>query len=287
MILLIGTDADQTLIHFIKFLRRKKAKYVFLDQKYLLQDIDLLDNALRIKDKTYCYQDFSGVLNRMAAPAEGQDLHIRYEQTMSYLFNILTCKLKNVFNDSYAGVTNDSKIFQLSLLKLNHIKKPEHIVLCNKDVVSNLPKSYKSCIVKSLSSIRSEVVEFHANKKKYFQDKSSEPVLFQKTITGPNIRVHVVIDKAFAVKIKSSTIDYRYDSSGNRTFSNYTLEDEIAKECIDIASQLNLKFTGIDLIKNETGYYILEANPSPGWSYFEESVDGEEVSEKLYKELSR
>lgn len=284
MILIIGCDDDPTVNYFIKFLHDMNEKFVFLNQKYIGNGCEIGFENLIIDNKKYEYGEFTGVLNRLASADRDGIKDIKHHNAISHLFGLLSFKFKNVFNRPYAGFSNDSKLFQLSLLDLNHIKIPSNKVISyDKERSCQIDEKM---IVKSLSSIRSEVVAFHSNKEKYFTDKSYEPVLFQEKIEGYNVRVHVVLDEAYSVKITSETVDYRYSEEG-ANFVSYELDRKISQECIKIANSLELRFAGIDLIKQNDSYYILEVNPSPGWSYFECKIGGQDISSKLLKELKK
>lgn len=288
MILLVGTEEDRMLVYFAKFLAKINKKFLFFNQKYILLGNDILNSGLRIKGEKYSYRDFSGVLNRCTFPDpdELSKVSPRYKTAISCLFNILSYRFQNVLNPAYLGISNDSKMFQLSLLKLNIIKKVDYLILAKTDVKQAISTRLgNETIVKSLSSIRSEVVQYEGNEEKYFLKKSDEPVLFQKLIQGDNIRVHVIVDQCFAVIITSSAVDYRYGETAPK-FEKYKLPKSISEECIDISKQMQLKFCGIDLIKKGNEYYILEVNPAPGWTYFEEPTGASDMSSKLAKELA-
>lgn len=44
---------------------------------------------------------------------------------------------------------------------------------------------------------------------------------------------------------------------------------ELEQKCIAISRYLGLNFAGIDLIDQDGEYFFLEANPSPGFSFYE------------------
>lgn len=105
-------------------------------------------------------------------------------------------------------------------------------------------------VVKSLSSIRSIAVEYESNKHLFKGANHNEPVLFQELIEGDNIRVHVVEDECFPIKILAKKLDYRYDEGPNRSFHTCNIPNNIVEECLKIAKKHKLRFCGIDLIHN-------------------------------------
>ena len=88
-----------------------------------------------------------------------------------------------------------------------------------------------------------------------------------------------------AVAIRSSDIDYRY--SADTYFRPYCLPRAIRHSCLEICARFGLIFAGIDLIYADESFYFLEANPSPGYDYFEKAVGSEVISAALYAVLTR
>jgi glutathione synthase/RimK-type ligase-like ATP-grasp enzyme len=159
----------------------------------------------------------------------------------------------------------------------------------DKSISKILEPSNTSYIFKSLSSIRSIVSEFKLSKsissnrhtKKFL---SYEPVLFQETIHGENIRAHVIKKKVIAIRIKSQRIDYRYDDS-QRKFELIELPKKISDECVILSEQAQLPFCGIDLIVYNGQYFLLEINPSPGYVFFENEIKDKCISHALTEAL--
>ena len=60
----------------------------------------------------------------------------------------------------------------------------------------------------------------------------------------------------------------------------FDLPDWLEKECVNISQQLQIPFSGIDLIKKKQSYYLLEVNPAPGYAYFD--IDGS-ISRALHE----
>jgi hypothetical protein len=294
MILLIGTDQDPTMCYFKQFLMDKNIKHVFLNQILLLnRKIKLLSNYLLINDDKYLYQDFSGALNRMSFINYGNISNqiikdsLQYDSFLGYL---IYYELKNVLNVNLYSISNDSKLFQLDLISgvIKYIKIPDYVVIKNhfiKDCL-HINSNYKRHVVKSLSSIRSIVKEFESNTDVFNLSKSTEPVLFQQFIDGINIRVHVIDEYIYPIVIFSDSIDYRYENNINK-FEETKIPNIIEKDCVAISKHLGLRFAGVDLLlTKDNEYFVLEVNPSPGYSYFEEQVNSKFISEKLVEVLS-
>ena len=285
MILVIGTDIDPTSIYFIKKLKAKNIDFLFFNMKNLYSNTKLYNEYFIYNSKKYYYNSFSGVLNR----ASGTDINAiktpeKYWRAIALeqlLYSFLNCKFTNVLNRCFYGISNNFKLLQISSLDLKLVKIPKYKILSNVNIEQSLKEDNVEYVVKSQSGIRS-IAQKH-NKDIFPESESTEPVLFQELIIGDNIRVHVVSGKCFPIRIKSDQIDYRYSTSTH--FSVINIPDKIAQECILISKKLNLLFTGIDLIQQEKDFFLLEANPMPGWSYFEKEVKYDSISLRLIEIL--
>ena len=75
-------------------------------------------------------------------------------------------------------------------------------------------------------------------------------------------------NKLFAKQSTSkANVDYRYD----KDFFNLIdvdLDENISSLCLNISKEEDNELLGIDFIKTNSGYVVLEANPSPGWSAY-------------------
>ncbi len=100
------------------------------------------------------------------------------------------------------------------------------------------------------------------------------PTQFQRHIPGEDYRVHVVGDAVFASHIITTVDDYRYASKqkGSTMIEAARLPDEIAERCVRTAHSMRLWVAGIDLRRTPEGeWYCFEVNPSPGFTFFQES----------------
>jgi glutathione synthase/RimK-type ligase-like ATP-grasp enzyme len=131
-------------------------------------------------------------------------------------------------------------------------------------------------IYKSVSGIRSIVRRFDARQAERLPLLRHGPAQFQQRIKGNDIRVHVVADRIFATRIETPSIDYRYAASDGQSIIMRPTElpAEIAQRCIELTRQLGLLLAGIDLKETADGeYFCFEANPSPGFLFFERATD--------------
>lgn len=287
MILLIGSNSNPTVLHYLNYLNLNKVEYLYLNQMFLSGYLFYKDHLI-YKSRTYYYSEFSGVLNKISAISKSFYSEQDYSNAVvvnRFIHMLLQYEFKKVLNRQIYSYSNESKLLQLSMANTEHIKIPKNIVLSNFSALDEdaraIINNAAPLVVKSLSGQRS-IVNTYSQNDELFTGKSVEPVLFQSFISGYNVRVHVVDDWCFAIKIESDSVDYRYNNTTQKnSFTIYDLPEKIKLECIKIAKQMNLLFSGIDLICSDGEYFLLEVNPSPGWGYFEQIIGRDDITRKL------
>lgn len=269
MILIIGLSTDPIILYFYNSLKHTKLPFAFINQAEIGSNIYISHDYIYSKAEDWRIQhsDVQAVFNRLVASPN--EYILEHARQLELLFYLLEYIYPNVLNRPMACASNFSKPTQLSMLKLQHISLPDSTVLSG----TYIPKE-PNMIYKSISSYRSIV-------KPLIRDKRvvREPVLFQKRCDGYNVRVHCLSDMVTATKITADNIDYRY--SNYKLSFGYNLPDKIKQECLEIKQQLLLEFTGIDLIKNRNNWQILEANPAPGYAFFEADDENKNITNML------
>ena len=104
-------------------------------------------------------------------------------------------------------------------------------------------------------------------------------------VTGPDVRVHVVGDLAFAERIDfTGGVDARYSPRATRQFRAVDLPDDIRGRCLDLVARSGLWIVGIDfkLDRESSEYVALEANPTPGYDVYDYRLGGR-ISEALLR----
>ena len=142
-------------------------------------------------------------------------------------------------------------------------------------------------IYKSASGVRSIVRELDAEARGRLDRLRHCPTLFQRRLRGSNVRVHVVGQEVYATEIDAEVVDYRYASrqGGHAELRPTTLEPRTRERCLRASQVLGLPFVGLDLMLEEDGQtYCFEANPSPGYSFFEDAT-GQDISGALARLL--
>ena len=89
--------------------------------------------------------------------------------------------------------------------------------------------------------------------------------------------------RLFATEVLSDGADYRYAERENkqRTMRAVELEPGLQIRCLNLAKELGLSLSGIDLRRTPDGaYYCFEVNTSPGFTFFE-NYTGQRIGDAL------
>lgn len=169
---------------------------------------------------------------------------------------------------------NESKLYQIN----NSLRKASqhcpsvslgvsYVIKGTKQL--SILKQNQSHIVKSLSGVRSVVVDENDYKQWCTNNVNNIPVLFQEKADGNDLRVHVINKQIFAKRSNSKeNIDYRYDTNFFKLSDVESLDEKLVDFCLSVAHEEDNHLLGIDFIQTNSGYVVLEANPSPGWSAY-------------------
>jgi glutathione synthase/RimK-type ligase-like ATP-grasp enzyme len=103
-------------------------------------------------------------------------------------------------------------------------------------------------------------------------DDRSGPVHLQRFVRGDDVRVHVIGEEIVATKIVSDALDYRVDPSA--TFQECTIPVDIEDLLRKATRNFGLALAGWDLKVSRDECWALEANPMPGYSYYDARLDG-------------
>jgi hypothetical protein len=194
-----------------------------------------------------------------------------------------------VVNRLGAMASNNSKPYQLQLIREQGFAIPETLITNDPDVVRTFLDQCNRLVYKSISGERS-VVQPLRDEDLYRLDHIRWcPTLFQEFIEGTEIRAHVVGTEVLATAITTEATDYRYAASQGHddpTLEAVRLPDELADKCVRLCEALGLAFAGIDLrITPNHQVYCLEVNPSPAFSYYEAHT-GQPIAHILASYLS-
>jgi glutathione synthase/RimK-type ligase-like ATP-grasp enzyme len=303
MILLWGLSADPPLASVRTALSRAGEPVIFLDQQDALRyrlalTVDGgMRGTLRMSRQTIDLAAISAVYVRpydvrQTEALQGKqsgdrdfDRALAFEDALSGWLD-MTPSL--VVNRPSAMASNNSKPYQTELIRAAGFDVPDTLVTTDSAAVLSFWNKHGTVIYKSVSGIRSIVTRLRPEHREKFPDVSHCPTQFQEYIEGTDIRIHVVGDEVFGCEILSDADDYRYPSrqSAGLQVRSWHVPDDLVGRCRRLATALDLAVTGIDLRRTPAGrFYCFEANPSPGFSFYEEAT-GQPVGEAIARLLS-
>lgn len=114
-------------------------------------------------------------------------------------------------------------------------------------------------------------------------DERQGPVHLQELVPGDDVRAHTIGASVVAALIRSDATDYRTDADAE--FEPYELPEDLARKLCTAARALGLDFAGWDLRVDGDDHWVLEANPMPGYHYYDRALGGS-VTEALVAHLS-
>jgi glutathione synthase/RimK-type ligase-like ATP-grasp enzyme len=295
MILLWGSMEDEPLSMARAALERAGADFLFLDHRRIFASEIDWDCGAGTGGRCTVTQggaeiDLSGVraayvrgssffdYEEMQDRPLGDPLAIKASGFEGQLMAFLDASDALVINRSDPSATNNSKPYQLTVIRQAGLGIPETFVTNDSRAVRRFLSANPDCIYKSISGIRSIVRRVSDAQRGFMDDVGWCPTLFQRVVPGTNYRAHVVGEEVLAVRLESNELDYRY---GSTTMVAAELPADVAAKCRRLSSMLGLHFSGIDLMRTpQDEWYCFEVNTSPGYSYFERG-SGQPISAAL------
>jgi glutathione synthase/RimK-type ligase-like ATP-grasp enzyme len=303
-VLVWGITADRPLELVYSSLKRQRARCLFLDQKSVLQSkVNLtfdghlqgslhtpawsaeLESVTAVYLRPYDVRRITDIRDQRASGA-GFRRAAQFE-------DILLCWIEMtpalVVNRPSAMSSNNSKPYQLQLIRSVGFEVPETLVTTDPQAVIEFWERHGSVIYKSVSGVRSIVTRLGPNHLGRIQDIAHCPTQFQRYIEGTDVRVHVVGDEIFCCEISSTADDYRYPRPQDATLAVHCckIPENVESLCRKLANSMNLAVAGIDLRRTASGnWYCFEVNPSPGFTFYEEAT-GQPIGEAIASLLIR
>ncbi len=280
-IVIIACEGDGTASYFQNFVRQSgyPVETVYLEDRVLVSEF-----IRDIQINTY-QRNYPGIYYRGGSTDDS-----KFNEIMGVMHDLLTFYPGVVINRPSRLPLNYSKPLQMSAINSSKspvIKAIPTFLTNLRDEITKFP--VEETIVKSISGMRSKVVDLTDQRLQHKKDFFDCPVQLQPKLQGINIRAHVCSEAVYAVRIHTDSVDYRY---GEELSMNLVeLPQPIVSWCVQSAKREGLEFAGIDLLYQEKNdnYWCFEINPMPGYSYFEQYVidSGEEpvISKWLLQRL--
>lgn len=284
-----------------RILRREGVAHAYLDQRAIL-DTELtlscgeaIGGVLRVGGDSLRLEHVKAVYARPydlemlrpvadAGPESGEFRHASAIQQALSIWLDLTPAL--VLNRPREMALNYSKPYQAALIEAAGFAIPETLLTTDPAAARGFRESHASVIYKSVSALRSIVTQLRPEEEERLQGVVWCPTQFQRRITGPEVRVHVIGDKLFASEIVSNADDYRYAplSGDSLEIRSYDLPAECAAKCHAVVQAMGYLIAGIDLRCENGTWYCFEVNPSPGFIYYQEQT-GQPIDEAVARLL--
>jgi RimK-like ATP-grasp domain len=288
VILLCGIPSETPLRMVADHLETLGLRYTWFNQRRT-QDYALdwevvageVRGELRLGGELHRLEDIIGVyvrlmddriLPELAGEPEGSPARIRCRAVHDALFNWYEITPTRVVNPAEPQGSNSSKPYQAQLIARHGFWLPETLITNEPDLVRQFQREHGEVVFKSISGVRSIVRRMDDDDLRRLERIRWCPVQFQAFVPGVDIRVHTIGKQAFATEIRSDVVDYRYahQQDGRTVLQATELPEDVIDACLDLAADLRLPFTGIDLKVTPDGrVFCFEVNPSPAYSYFE------------------
>ncbi|WP_165390761.1 ATP-grasp domain-containing protein [Pseudoduganella lutea] len=295
MILLAGIPSEPPVAMALASAEALGIPCVLLNQRSFAHDemeLDYADGtctgAMTIGGQVYPLERFRGIylrttdastlpeLSRMGRAWDGAALAARAHAWSEILVQWTEIAPQRVANRLSATLSNYSKPFQLQVIRRAGFAVPETIVTSEPACVHAFRARHGRVIYKSTSAVRSIVRVLDDAALAQLESIRALPTQFQQFIDGENIRVHVVGDSVFAVRIISDAVDYRYAGRDGLDVDMvpFALPARESDRCRALSRELALPLCGIDFKRTPGGEYVcFEVNPSPAYSYYQEQTD--------------
>jgi glutathione synthase/RimK-type ligase-like ATP-grasp enzyme len=290
MIVLFGWGTDSALARTAETAGRLGVDVVLVDQERLTGH-DLRDGVLTLPGGRVRLGDVRAAYARplaVVAPP-GSAAYDVEQRVLSEMVTWLDVADARIVNRPRAMHSNSSKPFQAQVIARVGFEVPESLVTNDPDQVRRFADRLGPLVFKSTSGIRSIVRRVDEGYADRLERVRALPTQFQALVEGEDVRVHVVAGEVFATRICSDATDYRYAGRDGLDADLVATElpGPVAQRCVDLARVLGLPLVGIDLRETPDGRFVcFEANPMPGYSYFE-SQTGQPISEHLVRYLVR
>ncbi len=250
-------NAVEALGHDPVWLRRENTSVEIRDGELVLEpDVDVIANRLLLS-KTEYPDELLGLVNMFASIVP----------TLNRPMSVLraTHKFAAAVRLAEEGIRVPDAILALSTERLNELCEPYGSEAVYKTAIgTHGGGTWKVDLNAPISS--------RVGKRQAFVQQ-----LIEQGANGPHsdLRVYVVGDSVIGGMIRSAPEEeWRTNVAlgGDVSAAGDVLTDEVTRIALDAADAIGLDYAGVDLIRNEEDWYVLEVNPTAGFKGFFEAT---------------
>lgn len=283
-IIVLGDETDEHAAAIYFLLRDKGHQAYYFDTADYPQRVSLsfnpltLSGMLNLPEVSLQWSEIDAVYWRCFNGFSSSDLenddqnYIAKNDSRSLLeafFKLCPCKWVNGYEGYLLHQQKPYAFHLVNKLNLKHIKQPRTLIVNEPADLLEFVDDKQYIFKPVQGGAHTEVLTAEMLEPECLENLKYAPITVQEKVSGGDIRVFVIGDKVFSIKIISQELDFRDDQNVICEATN--LPVEVQRECQQIASVLKLAWTGIDLRLSVDGhYYYFEANPSPMFMGFEE-----------------
>lgn len=293
MFLVLGYLSESTIRHFCKCSEAENATFHVLDFAEIRSaerpefEFDSHDLIIKLGNGSqYDFSNYDAFYFRMyGEPTLSTRDALLMHHTLSLIYAYLESCDQLVVNLPSSGASNANKFVHLKELADCAFKTPETHIIGNEVEAIRVLKHPSDWINKSISSVKTKADLLNSDFTRLnLLDRC--PSYFQRKVDGFDVRLHVIGNKFFPLKIENETseIDYRFVGGANK-FGSISVPHEVQESCKRYCQKSRLEFCGFDFKVCDNVWTVLEANPMPGYDYFDRKLENR-ISKYLINYLS-
>lgn len=179
--------------------------------------------------------------------------------------------------------TEDKWMFYVKCKK-NNVPVPETILLSEN--INNAKRELKQfgrwpVILKRINGTMGEyvgkakgMVEAEQLIKKFWKKGSEKlPIIAQEFVKSPSYRVTVIGNKIVQTALKKNNAGWKATGVYAKTFGHFEVDKKLERIIKKTVKFLDIKVCGIDMLKKEGKWLLLEVNGQPSLDFFEEEQE--------------
>ena len=176
--------------------------------------------------------------------------------------------------------TEDKWMFYVKCKKYN-IPTPDTILLSEN--ISNAKRELKEfgrwpVVLKRITGTMGEyvgkakgIVEAEALMKKFWKKGSEKlPIIAQEFVKSPSYRVTVIGNKIVQTTLKKNNAGWKATGVYAKKFEHFDVDKKLERIIKKVMKFLDIKICGIDMLKKDGKWLLLEVNGQPSLDFFEE-----------------